>query len=42
MAAFQVIASELRAKSEELRDMNAQFKMQIGNLETQEQSLSGM
>ncbi len=42
MAAFQVTASELRTKAGELRDMNAQFKTQVGNLETQEQSLAGM
>ncbi len=42
MAAFQVTASELRAKAGELREMNAQFKTQVGNLETQEQALGSM
>ncbi len=42
MAAFQVTAKELRTKAGELRDMNAQFKTQVGNLETQEQSLGSM
>ncbi len=42
MAAFQVTASELRTKAGELRDMNAQFKTQVGNLESQEQSLASM
>ncbi len=42
MAAFQVTAKELRTKAGELRDMNAQFKTQVGNLESQEQSLGSM
>lgn len=39
MAAFQVSTSQLRAKAGELREMNAQFKTQVGNLETQETAL---
>ena len=42
MAAFQVTASELKTKAGNLRDMNAQFKTQVSNLETQEQSLASM
>ena len=42
MAAFQVTSSELKAKANELRDLNAQFKTQAGNLETQEGSLVSM
>lgn len=42
MAAFQVTASELKAKSNELRELNAQFKTQTGNLESQEGSLITM
>lgn len=42
MAAFQVTSSELRTKAGELRDLNAQFKTQTGNLETQEGSLVSM
>jgi WXG100 family type VII secretion target len=42
MAAFQVTSSQLRAKANELRNMNRQFKSQLGNLDTQERSLSGM
>lgn len=42
MAAFQVTLSELRAKTNELRELNAQFKTQTGNLETQEASLVSM
>lgn len=42
MAAFQVTSSELRAKANELRDLNAQFKTQVGNLESQEGSLLTM
>lgn len=42
MAAFQVTSSELKAKAAELREMNSQFKTQVGNLETQEGALAGM
>lgn len=42
MAAFQVTSSELKAKSNELRELNAQFKTQTGNLESQEGSLISM
>lgn len=42
MAAFQVTASELRTKAGDLRDTNSLFKTQVGNLESQEQSLAGM
>jgi len=42
MAAFQVTASELKAKAGNLRDMNSKFKAQVSNLETQEQSLASM
>lgn len=39
MAAFQVSTSQLRAKAGELRELNAQFKTQVGNLETQKTAL---
>jgi WXG100 family type VII secretion target len=42
MAAFQVTSSQLRAKASELRQMNRQFKSQLGNLDSQERSLNGM
>lgn len=42
MAAFQVTASVIRTKAGELKDMNSQFKTQVGNLESQEQSLASM
>jgi WXG100 family type VII secretion target len=42
MAAFQVTAGQLRAKANELRQMNRQFKSQLGNLDSQERSLNGM
>jgi len=42
MAAFMVTSGELRSKANELRNLNAQFKTQIGNLETQEGSLVSM
>lgn len=42
MAAFQVTSSQLKAKAGELRNLNAQFKTQVGNLETQEGSLMSM
>lgn len=42
MAAFQVTSSELKAKANELRELDAQFKTQAGNLESQEGSLISM
>ncbi|MBO5474617.1 MAG: WXG100 family type VII secretion target [Lachnospiraceae bacterium] len=42
MGLIQVSASQLRAKASELRNLNAQFKAQVGNLEGQEQNLIGM
>lgn len=42
MAAFMVTAGQLKAKAGELRDLNAQFKSQVGNLESQESSLVSM
>lgn len=42
MAAFRVTSSELKAKANELRDLNGQFKTQVGNLESQEGSLASM
>lgn len=42
MAAFRVTSSELRSKAGELREMNTQFKAQVGNLENQEGSLIAM
>lgn len=42
MAGFEVTVSELKAKATELRDLNAQFKTQVGNLESQEGSLCSM
>lgn len=42
MAAFQVTSRELKAKANELRDLDAQFKTQVGNLESQEGSLITM
>lgn len=42
MGLIQVSASELRAKAGELRNLNSQFKSQVGNLESQEQALIGM
>lgn len=42
MAAFEVTSRELKAKANELRDLNGQFKTQAGNLETQEGSLVSM
>lgn len=42
MAAFQVTSRELKAKANELRDLDAQFKSQVGNLESQEGSLISM
>lgn len=42
MSKFRVSASELRAKAEQLRTINAQFRAEVANLESQEQSLIGM
>jgi WXG100 family type VII secretion target len=42
LAIIQVTASELRTKAGELRDYNSQFKTQVGNLESDEQTLAGM
>ncbi|MFR6171112.1 MAG: WXG100 family type VII secretion target [Blautia sp.] len=42
MATFRVTTNELKAKAEELRTLNAQFKNEVGNMETLENSLSGM
>ena len=35
MGLIQVSAPELRAKAGELRNLNSQFKTQVGNLESQ-------
>lgn len=42
MAAFQVTSGELKAKSNELRELNVQFKTQVENLKTQEGTLVSM
>lgn len=42
MGLIQVSATELKAKAGELRNLNSQFKTQVGNLESQEQTLVGM
>ena len=42
MAAFQVTSAQLKAKAGELRELNGQFKTQVGNLESQEGSLISM
>ncbi len=42
MAQFRVSVSELRAKAEALRSLNAQFKSEVSDLESQEQALCGM
>lgn len=42
MALIRVSAAELKAKAGNLRDLNGQFKTQVGNLESQEQNLVGM
>lgn len=42
MGLIQVSAPELRAKAGELRNLNSQFKTQVGSLESQEQTLIGM
>lgn len=42
MAAFTVTASQLKSTANELRELNGQFKSQVGRLETQEASLASM
>lgn len=42
MAAFQVTSSQLKSKATELRNLNSQFKAQVGNLESQEGNLVSM
>lgn len=42
MATFRVTTNELRTKAEELRNLNAQFKNEVGNMEALESALSGM
>lgn len=42
MATFRVATNELKAKAEELRAMNAQFKNEVANMEALEGALSGM
>lgn len=42
MGLIQVSANELRAKAASLRELNGMFKSQVGNLESQEQTLVGM
>lgn len=42
MGLIQVSASELKVKAGELRNLNSQFKTQVGNLESQEKTLIGM
>lgn len=42
MALIQVTAAELRSKAAELRELNAQFKSQVSNLEGDEQNLASM
>lgn len=42
MALIQVTAAELKAKANELRSCNGQFKSQVGNLESQEAALASM
>ena len=42
MSAFQVTASQLRAKAEELTNLNNSFKSSVSDLESYEQTLSGM
>lgn len=42
MAEIRVSASQLRTKASDLRNLNSQFKSQVGNLESQEQNLVGM
>ncbi len=39
MGFFQVTASELRAKAEELKGLNGNFKGEVGNLESSEAAL---
>jgi WXG100 family type VII secretion target len=42
MASFQVTSSELKTKASELRQINAQFKSQLANLDDQEGALIAM
>jgi WXG100 family type VII secretion target len=42
MASFQVTSSELKTKASELRQINAQFKSQLANLDDQEGTLIAM
>lgn len=42
MGLIQVSAAELKAKAGELRNLNSQFKSQVGSLESQELTLIGM
>ena len=42
MAEIQVTAAQLKSKADELRNLNSNFKTQVGNLESQEQDLVGM
>lgn len=42
MSRFRVSATELNAKAEQLRELNAQFRSEVSALEEQEQSLVGM
>lgn len=42
MATFRVTTNELKAKAEELRALNAQFKNEVGNMEALERSIFDM
>ena len=42
MAGFTVTAAELRKKAAELRDLNSQFKSEVGSMEGYEEALNGM
>ncbi len=42
MAEILVTAQEIRKKASDLREQNSKFKMQVGNLESQEGELVGM
>lgn len=42
MSDFRVSVAELKAKVDSLRQLNGQFKSQVGNLEATEASLNGM
>lgn len=41
MALIRVTASDIRAKKEQLLELNGQFKAQVGTLETSEGTLNG-